>query len=121
MFTFQVDRPITMKKDGIQTRNRKLAAKVKKRRMQDFLQGPARFGAYGNMTPGAAQAGWGNLTNQMSQYYGQMTGQMASQFMPSMHHLGGMMGGGGAGSGSHEDPLGLQAAAASAAAQATVS
>ena len=55
-----MDRPITMKKDGIQTRNRKLAAKVKKRRMQDFLQGPARFGAYGNMTPGAAQAGWGN-------------------------------------------------------------
>ena len=65
----QVDRPITMKKDGIQTRNRKLAAKVKKRRMQDFLQGPARFGAYGNpMAHGnPAAAGWGNLTNQVSQ------------------------------------------------------
>ena len=107
-----------MKKDGIQTRNRKLAAKVKKRRMQDFLQGPARFGAYGTAM-GQGPQGWGNLTNQMAQYYGQMTGQMASQFMPSMHHLGGMMGGGGAGGGSHEDPLGLQAAAASAAAQAT--
>lgn len=104
-----------MKKDGIQTRNRKLAAKVKKRRMQDFLQGPARFGAYGNMTPGGAQ-GWGNLTNQMSQYYGQMTGQM-SQFMPaSMHHAmtAGMMGGG-----THDDPLGLQQSAVSAAAAAT--
>ena len=69
LILLQVDRPITMKKDGIQTRNRKLAAKVKKRRMQDFLQGPARFGAYGNpMAHGnPAAAGWGNLTNQVSE------------------------------------------------------
>ena len=72
-----------MKKDGIQTRNRKLAAKVKKRRMQDFLQGP-RFG-YGGMA--GAGGGW-PLTNQMSQYYAGQMGQM-SQFMPSaaMHAM----------------------------------
>lgn len=29
---FQVDRPLTMKKEGIQTRNRKLTAKSKKRK-----------------------------------------------------------------------------------------
>ena len=36
----QVDRPLTMKKDGIQTRNRKLSAKSKKKRagMADFFR-----------------------------------------------------------------------------------
>lgn len=81
-----------MKKDGIQTRNRKLAAKAKKRRMHDFfkpLHDPRFSAAYGGMGSGLAGC---YPTNPMSQYYaaGQM-GQM-SQFMPSsMAHMSGGM------------------------------
>ena len=90
-----------MKKDGIQTRNRKLAAKVKKRRMHDFFKPPQdpRFG-YGGIG-----SNW-NLTNQMSQYYAsanQMAGQMASQFMPAMHVMSGA-----SSMQDPSDPLGLQ-------------
>ena len=70
----KVDRPLTMKKDGIQTRNRKLATKAKKRRagMHDFFKPfDSRFSAmYSSM--GSS----GYLANPMTQYYGQM-GQMA--------------------------------------------
>ena len=40
----QVERPMTMKKDGIQTRNRKLSAKSKKKRagMADFFRSGKR-------------------------------------------------------------------------------
>lgn len=34
----QVNRPLTMKKDGIQTRNRKMSGKPKKRRGEHFQQ-----------------------------------------------------------------------------------
>merc|ERR1712117_482751 len=41
-----VERPLTMKKDGIQTRNRKLSAKSKKKRagMADFFRMDSRWG-----------------------------------------------------------------------------
>lgn len=75
-----VDRPITMKKDGIQTRNRKLAAKAKKKRMHDFFKPlDPRFSAYTGMHGTAGSY----LTNPMSQYYGQM-GQMSSFMSNSM-------------------------------------
>ncbi len=79
-----------MKKDGIQTRNRKLAAKAKKKRMHDFFKPlDPRFSAYATagMHPASAAASAGYLTNPMSQYYAGQMGQM-SQFMsattPSM-------------------------------------
>jgi GATA-binding protein 2 len=36
VYLFKVQRPISMKKDGIQTRNRKISAKSKKKRNGDF-------------------------------------------------------------------------------------
>ena len=105
-----MQRPITMKKDGIQTRNRKLAQKGKKKRgsvvdffspflnaASDRLAFPAS--AYGNLstssnsnygdisTPGNVQGGsysrYGDLSNTaaMTQYYNGMAGQVTSQFM----------------------------------------
>ena len=63
-----------MKKDGIQTRNRKLATKAKKRRagMHDFFKPfDSRLTAmYSSMGTAAAAAGY---LNPMTQYYGQMT------------------------------------------------
>jgi hypothetical protein len=47
--TVQVERPMTMKKDGIQTRNRKLSAKSKKKRagMADFFRtGTSKYHYY---------------------------------------------------------------------------
>ena len=68
-----------MKKDGIQTRNRKLAAKAKKKRMHDFFKPlDPRFSAYTGMHGTSSY-----LTNPMSQYYGQM-GQMSSFMSNSM-------------------------------------
>ncbi len=73
---------MTMKKDGIQTRNRKLSAKSKKKRgtVVDFFSpfDPKPFSA-------AAYSGMASsyLTNPMSQYYAAgaaMHGQMTSQF-----------------------------------------
>lgn len=95
-----------MKKDGIQTRNRKLAAKAKKKRMHDFFKPlDPRFSAYSGMHGSSASY----LTSPMSQYYGQM-GQMSSfmsNTMPMgspMTHLTGLASlGGGSG---HADPLG---------------
>ena len=85
-----------MKKDGIQTRNRKLAAKAKKRRMHDFFKPlDPRFGAYGGMGGmGVSSFGYGMgasvATNPMSQYYAANTmGAQMSQFMSpsSMAHM----------------------------------
>ena len=82
----QVERPITMKKDGIQTRNRKLAAKAKKKRMHDFFKPlDPRFSAYTGMhgsAAGAAAASY--LTGPMSQYYAGQMGQMSSFMNSSM-------------------------------------
>ena len=75
-----------MKKDGIQTRNRKLATKSKKKRgsVVDFFAPFEKSFAYGTM-PGMAPSSSGSpssyLTNPMSQYYTGMAGQMTSQFM----------------------------------------
>jgi hypothetical protein len=104
LFIHQVDRPMTMKKDGIQTRNRKLAARAKKKRINDFFKPfDPRFGSY---TAGMGGAG-GYLSNPMSQYYGAQMGHqfMSSATMASMGGMGSMAGltdhSGGA------DPLGL--------------
>jgi len=73
-----VPRPLTMKKDGIQTRNRKLSAKSKKKRgsMVDFFApfDSKSFSAYGGMGTSSY------LTNPMSQYYG-ASPMAATQFM----------------------------------------
>jgi len=88
---FQVERPITMKKDGIQTRNRKLAAKAKKKRMHDFFKPlDPRFSAYTGMHGTAGSY----LTNPMSQYYAGQMGQMSSfmsNSMPSAMSMGSPM------------------------------
>ena len=77
--TLQVPRPLTMKKDGIQTRNRKLSAKSKKKRgsMVDFFAPfDSKFSAYGSMAGTSSY-----LTNPMSQYYGASPAMAATQFM----------------------------------------
>jgi hypothetical protein len=94
LFLFQVARPITLKKDGIQTRNRKLAAKAKKRRhglMHDFLRplDSNPFSAAYQQAMGGSASYLG--TGPMSQYYGSNFGpmsQMGSQFMPSASSMG---------------------------------
>ena len=69
-----------MKKDGIQTRNRKLSAKSKKKRgsMVDFFApfDTKSFSAYGGMTGTSSY-----LTSPMSQYYGTPSAMAATQFM----------------------------------------
>ena len=97
-----------MKKDGIQTRNRKLASKGKKKRgsVVDFFSPFVNatsdrlpFAAYNNISSssnshygglpghgtgsGGSYSRYGDLTNTaaMSQYYSGMAGQMTSQFM----------------------------------------
>lgn len=87
-----VERPMTMKKDGIQTRNRKLATKSKKRRggMHDFFKPyDSRFAMYGT----AAGMGSGYLSNTMSQYYGQIPSFMAAAASApvAMQAMGGSM------------------------------
>ena len=98
---------MTMKKDGIQTRNRKLASKGKKKRgsVVDFFSPfvnatsdrlPFAAAAYNTSSgshyggisgPGTGHGGsysrYGDLTNTaaMTQYYSGMAGQMTSQFM----------------------------------------
>lgn len=70
-----------MKKDGIQTRNRKLAAKAKKKRMHDFFKPSLdpRFSAY---TAGMHGSAGSYLP--MSQYYAGQMGQMSSFMSNSM-------------------------------------
>ena len=68
----QVERPLTMKKDGIQTRNRKLSAKSKKKRagMADFFRSglDGRYGWGMGMGMGSGYS----LTSPMSGYYHQV-------------------------------------------------
>ena len=78
LMLFQVPRPLTMKKDGIQTRNRKLSAKSKKKRgsMVDFFAPfDKSFSAYGSM------AGSASSYLPMSQYYSASPAMAASSFM----------------------------------------
>ena len=76
-----------MKKDGIQTRNRKLAAKAKKKRMHDFFKPSLdpRFSAYTGMHAGGA----GSYLP-MSQYYAGQMGQMSSFMSNSMGPMSAM-------------------------------
>ena len=81
----QVDRPVTLKKDGIQTRNRKLSAKSKKRKsgMCDFFR-TGLDGRYGGFPGGMGMSGMSHsLSTPMSGYYPQMSPMsgMTSQFM----------------------------------------
>ena len=75
---FQVARPLTMKKDGIQTRNRKLSAKSKKKRgsVMDFFSpfDTKPFATFGSHM-GAMSS---HLTNPMSSYYGAGMSSMSS-------------------------------------------
>lgn len=79
---FQVPRPLTMKKDGIQTRNRKLSAKSKKKRgtVEDFFK-PNQFSAYGSSS---------YFSSPMSQYYGMGQMSAAAQFSSPMAAAAGM-------------------------------
>jgi hypothetical protein len=91
----QVERPPAMKKDSIQTRNRKLATKATKRKsiMHDFFKPfDSRFSAmYSSM--GSSYLAAAAVGNPMSQYYGQMGAVSSMQpFMCSSNtaasHLG---------------------------------
>ncbi|TRY70073.1 hypothetical protein TCAL_02853 [Tigriopus californicus] len=77
-----VPRPLTMKKDGIQTRNRKLSAKSKKKRgtVDDFFK-PNQFSAYGSSS---------YFSSPMSQYYGMGQMSAAAQFSSPMAAAAGM-------------------------------
>eukprot|EP00095_Tigriopus_kingsejongensis_P000705 maker-scaffold58_size443543-snap-gene-3.21 protein:Tk00705 transcript:maker-scaffold58_size443543-snap-gene-3.21-mRNA-1 annotation:"endothelial transcription factor gata-" len=83
-----VPRPLTMKKDGIQTRNRKLSAKSKKKRgtVEDFFK-PNQFSAYGSSS---------YFANPMSQYYSMGQMSAAAQFSSPMAAAAGMYGSGAA-------------------------
>merc|ERR1712045_503859 len=86
-----VARPVTLKKDGIQTRNRKLQGKAKKKRagMADFF----RSGLDGRWGMGMGMGSGYSFASPMSGYYHQMA-PMSSQFMShsSMSHYMGSMG-----------------------------
>ena len=93
----QVERPLTMKKDGIQTRNRKLSAKSKKKRagMADFFR-TGLDGRWG-MGMGMGMGSGYSFASPMSGYYHQMSPMsgMTSQFMSpssamSSMYMGGM-------------------------------
>ena len=93
LFSNQVERPLTMKKDGIQTRNRKLSAKSKKKRagMADFFR-LGHDGRWG-MGMGMGMGSGYSFANPMSGYYHQMS-PMSSQFMShSMGYMGASMAG----------------------------
>ncbi|XP_050737911.1 GATA-binding factor 3-like [Eriocheir sinensis] len=105
-----VARPLSMKKEGIQTRNRKLSSKSKKKKgmlgFPDMLK-PLDKGGFGGF--GTGGSGFGSMSHYM--YGGQMHGSsMAGGFMsaPPMHGMSAMSGGLGS--------LGLSSAAAASAA-----
>ncbi|XP_071524514.1 trans-acting T-cell-specific transcription factor GATA-3-like isoform X1 [Panulirus ornatus] len=89
-----VNRPLTMKKEGIQTRNRKLSSKSKKKKgmlgFPDMLKPLDKGGFTGFGTGGS---GFGSMSHYM--YGGQMHGSsMAGGFMsaPPMHGMSAMSG-----------------------------
>jgi hypothetical protein len=96
LFLFQVERPVTLKKDGIQTRNRKLSQKSKKKKaanMVDFFRSglvDPRYGYGGGMMAGMGghHSSHHHPGGPMSGYYHQMAASpmasmASSQFMPS--------------------------------------
>ena len=92
----QVARPLTMKKDGIQTRNRKLSAKSKKKRgtVMDFFTSPFDTKPFGFGSPMGGMGG-----HPMSSYYGatamsSMAGLAGSQFGMAGSMYAGAGGGG---------------------------
>ncbi|XP_069162338.1 trans-acting T-cell-specific transcription factor GATA-3 [Procambarus clarkii] len=89
-----VNRPLTMKKEGIQTRNRKLSQKSKKKKgmlgFPDMLK-PLDKGGFGGF--GTGGSGFGSMSHYM--YGGQMHGSsMAGGFMsgPPVHGMSAMSG-----------------------------
>ena len=82
---FQVSRPTALKKDNIQTRNRKLSQKSKKKRHSGFggfLPGvDTRFTGYsGGMVGGMmGSGGMHHLPSHMSGYYPELHASMTSQ------------------------------------------
>lgn len=99
-----VERPVTLKKDGIQTRNRKLSAKSKKKKsgMSDFFRSglDARYGGFpgsmgmSGMSPGfsSPMSGYYSQMSPMSgmssQYMGAIPSSMQSMYMASMSGAG---------------------------------
>ena len=94
----QVSRPITLKKDAIQTRNRKLALKARRKGqfeggspsggMEDFFKPfDSRFG-YGATSSASAASNYLPGTG----YYGQM--HAAAQYHPSMASMASNLGSG---------------------------
>ena len=88
----QVSRPTALKKENIQTRNRKLSTKSKKKRsgIGGFFPPGIDGRSYGF---GAGMAGMGGmsahpLTNPMGSYYPDLHNMAASQFMTSSSMFG---------------------------------
>ncbi len=73
----QVARPLTMKKDGIQTRNRKLSAKSKKKRTGSVVD---FFSPFGDAAANAVNKSYySSMGGYMSQYYGMGMTNVAGQ------------------------------------------
>jgi len=87
-----VARPTALKKDNIQTRNRKLSQKSKKKRHSGFggfLPGvDSRFGGYSGGMGMMGSGGMHHLPSPMSGYYPELH-SMTSQFMSSSSMFGG--------------------------------
>ena len=88
----QVSRPTALKKENIQTRNRKLSTKSKKKR--SGIGGFFPPGIDGRSYGFGAGMGMGGmsahpLTNPMGSYYPDLHGMTASQFMSSSSMFGG--------------------------------
>ena len=90
-FSLQIPRPTALKKENIQTRNRKLSTKSKKKRsgIGGFFP-PGIDGRYGGFGGGMGMGGMGAhpLTAPMGGYYPELH-SMTSQFMSSSSMFGG--------------------------------
>merc|ERR1719211_620087 len=88
-----IARPTALKKDNIQTRNRKLSQKSKKKRHSGFggfLPGvDSRFGGYSGGMGMMGGSGMHHLPSPMSGYYPELHASMTSQFMSSSSMFGG--------------------------------
>ena len=87
----QVSRPCSLKKEAIQTRNRKLSSKSKKKKtgMSDLFR-TGLDGRYAGFSSGMGMGGMSHtLSSPMPGYYPQMS-SMSGQFMsPSSMYMGG--------------------------------
>ena len=85
----QIARPTALKKDNIQTRNRKLSQKSKKKRHSGFggfLPGvDSRFGGYSGGMGMMGGSGMHHLPSPMSGYYPELHASMTSQVTPFIH------------------------------------